>query len=236
MRTPDQNSVLNDPTRVALLDFDGTLADTIKAHEMARRQAMRELINPDRLSIFTDELQVSAQGHGSHPHEIIGWLLKAGNMYDETLLDRIVTRKKEVYEKMAQEGLPQVAGSVAFLGIALDYYEDVAIVTTAASNEVIPFLDRHGVSLPSKKIISGDRTLGDRTLYKPHPFLYQEALDTLKAIPDRSFAIEDTSRGIASARRAGIDSVVGLTTSYTKEELVVAGASETIESFTDFNP
>ncbi len=77
---------------------------------------------------------------------------------------------------------------------------------------------------------------GDEVMHgKPHPEIYQRALQKLDCEGRQTFVIEDTVNGIHSAHDAGCP-VVGLTTTFPRERLEEAGADMVIDQFKELLP
>jgi len=70
-------------------------------------------------------------------------------------------------------------------------------------------------------ITAGD----DVTHRKPHPEIYTKTVEALGLSAEQCLVIEDATAGIAAARAAGIR-VIGLPTTFTRQQLLDAGAME----------
>lgn len=207
-------------------DFDGTLANTVTAHEHARRQAfvdMAEHYGDERFVQVPDAIHVEAQKHGSHPVSIIGWVLKeAGiieNLQDQKIL-MTVARKRQIYQELAHDGLQPIEGMLDVVRTTAESLNgSVSIVTTAPKDEVVPFIHRYGLEdifRLRKNLITAEDV---SSRLKPHPRAYELAVQKQKLadVPGTVLAIEDSPRGVESARRAGI-MVVGLLTTHTESD------------------
>ncbi len=75
------------------------------------------------------------------------------------------------------------------------------------------------------------REEGERT--KPEPDVYLKAASQLGIDPEEAIAVEDTPRGIAAARAAGVGRIVGIRNAHGYDELKEAGADEVIESLNE---
>jgi HAD superfamily hydrolase (TIGR01509 family) len=213
-------------------DFDGVLADSLKAHTDARLEAFRQLGHEDVSQQIHDE----GHKHGSHPPEIIGWILKeakivpsSANVLKDKKVQEVVSLKKEIFKQEAAEGLDAIPGSVEFVTKATKLYgpKRLAIATTATKEgEVLPFLDRHGLADSFGYIVAQEDTPSDKM--KPHPFVYKEAARQLGHNLSSIIAIEDSPRGIESASMAGLY-VYGLASTHKFEDL--SGANQVIGSF-----
>ncbi len=75
------------------------------------------------------------------------------------------------------------------------------------------------------------REEGERA--KPEPDVYLKALSKLGVDAKEAVAVEDTPRGIAAARAAGIGRVVGIRNTHSYEALKDAGADEVVDALND---
>ena len=209
------------------LDFDGTLADTERAHTDARLLAYQQLaveLERPELAAIDPAIHAEAHHHGSDPLSINMWvLMKAGilrNRDSKKIPTAIVKRKTENYHEMSLKGLEPMPGALEFVALAHQIWgEKIFIVTTAhRDEEVIPFLGRHGLTQTFKdterQLITRESLQNPKNL-KPSPEAYMILLKMLglEATPERLLAIEDTPNGIESARGAGAIAVGILTPS-----------------------
>jgi beta-phosphoglucomutase-like phosphatase (HAD superfamily) len=214
-------------------DFDGTIADTIGTHTLARQQAfasMAELTGDQRFTQISPELQEEAHRHGSNPTAIIGWVLQAsGVVKDSTdkLVAQTVDMKRERYAELCRSGLSQTAGAVElvqYLGRIAPGRE--GITTTAYRDaEVLPFLRRYDLlKLIADDLIITHEDVGPDHL-KPHPLAYQITLErfNMTHTPNKLLVFEDTPGGVASAKAAHA-TVVAVCNTHNAESFDVADA------------
>jgi HAD superfamily hydrolase (TIGR01509 family) len=112
------------------------------------------------------------------------------------------TERLRVFEEMLprepMRGIRELLVELADAGVPL------AIASTAPSRWVLPAAERIGVRALFQAIVTGDQV--ERR--KPAPDVYLEAARQLGVDPARAIAIEDSAPGIASARAAGMRTVV----------------------------
>lgn len=72
---------------------------------------------------------------------------------------------------------------------------------------------------------------GERT--KPEPDVYLKAISALGVDAKDAIAVEDTPRGIAAAKAAGVGRIIGIRNTKTYAQLKEAGADEVIESLNE---
>lgn len=220
-----------------VLDFDGVLADSIKAHTEARLEAFRHFGYD-----LSPRLHDEAHHHGSHPSEIIGWILKQAkvvrpnaNVLKNKTVQKVVNLKNEIFLEGAAKGLDAIPGSLEFVTKATRQYgpNRFALATTASrDHEVVPFLRRHELEGSFGHIVAREDTPSHAM--KPHPFVYAETSRRLglDCRPSLTAAVEDSPRGIEAARSANLY-VFGLATTHKFEGL--AGANQVIGSFAVLN-
>lgn len=212
------------------LDFDGTLADSDKAHFEARLLAYEQLaVDLDRPDLARISPAIHAEGHhhGSNPLDINEWVIRQSRITVEgvDLVEEVVKRKKANYLELAKEGLEARPGAIEFATAALRRWsERTAIVTTAHLDEVLPFLARYGLlsSFNRRQLITRESV----EKLKPDPEAYEKVRRQLglKAL-DRLLAIEDAPHGIAAARAAGATVIALSTPEYQQELLKLEGGN-----------
>ncbi len=193
-----------------LLDMDGTLIDSEPASRAAYRAffAARGWAADDRLiNAFMgrrapDVFSALPGPWASHdPHELARESL--------TFVDH--ERHPPVPLPGAAELLASARGRVP-----------AAVVTSAPRWWVERAFTIVGEPLPSAVIAAENAPAG-----KPDPAPYRLAAALLGAEPEACLAVEDSVAGIQSARRAGVGTVLGLTTTAPAEVLARAGAQMT---------
>lgn len=219
-------------------DFDGVLVG-IDTHTKARLQAFEEFAQStgDKRFIASDELHEEAHLHGSHPPAIIGWVLQQQGLVkpnidpsEDPLTLAVVSRKTELYHDMVSDGLDATEGAVECVHWAAKAFtpDRVAIVTTASLVEVNPFLKRYDLTDTVGVIITKEDVEGN---LKPHPMAYDLAAQRFDAAPANCAAIEDSSRGLQSAKSASFVTF-GISTTHTAEQLG-DNADYTVATFTE---
>jgi len=110
-----------------------------------------------------------------------------------------------------------------------------------ASSSVLPsihmVLDRFELRKYFRSVVSSD-TVGGRG--KPNPAIYLQAVAEIGSLPERSLAIEDSAKGVQSAKHAGLF-CVGLKNGYNSEQdlssadVVVNGLEDlTVQKLKDY--
>ncbi len=181
--------------KVLLFDFDGTLVETeILAREVVRG-FFRERGFPDG---------------DAFARMIIGrtWKLAVDMMSDAALArgvdlgDRKVLLRefRDRYRKRCGGGVPLIPGVSEILPIARKKARFLGIVTGSERDEVEEILSAHGLRSHFDQIWG----FGDYSESKPHPAPYLTALSEHGFDPADVLVFEDSSAGMESARRAGL--------------------------------
>jgi len=176
--------------RALLLDFDGTLAESLPALRRAYERFVATLggvastaefdsLNGPPLREVVERLCVQ---HQERPHS---------------------TDDLDAYQDLVAEEwtcVAPVGGARKLLDAAAGQGIRCAIVTSSKADLVSAWLRANDLADSCELIISGD----DVELGKPSPEPYRLALDSLGVSTDEALAIEDSVSGVLSAIAAGI--------------------------------
>lgn len=226
-------------TRGIALDFHGVLAD-IDLHTQARIEAFGQLAietGDERYRNIDPAVHAKAHFYGAKTAEIIRWvLIEAGIMLSEVdpatdpTIQRVTVLKKEIYRSSMAQGLDAQPGAVDFVLWAAKAFgpENVAMVTTATRDEVVPYIARHELDGIFGVIVTKENT--PRGLTKPHPHSYQRALERMMLEGAVVATVEDSPRGLAAAAGGGVALRFGLDTTHPAEALADE-ATHVVSSF-----
>jgi len=211
-------------TQGLILDFDGVIGDTVKAHAESRIDAFHVHQYPVDL-----ELHELAHKQGSHPSAIIGWVLKQmgvvsndADVETDPTVQKVVATKKELYKQKGTASFDLIPGVGSLIGWAATSYgrSNMAIATTAnREHEVLPTLKKHNLGQFFKVIVAEEDTPAGRK--KPDGFVYEEAARLLGHSPAELMAVEDSTNGIAASLQARVP-VIGVTTTHDVKDLTSA--------------
>ena len=174
-----------------LLDFDGTLADTLATLRAIYRSFLEERSVAARDEEF-DELngvpllQAIRTLRARH-----GWSESA-----ERLVDLYRARLRELYPATTP-----AQGAAELLDFARDCGIPVAIVSSGARAEIAEWLARNGLRERVAAIVAAE----DVERGKPDPEPYRRAATALGVDAARCVAIEDSAIGARAARDAGAE-------------------------------
>jgi HAD superfamily hydrolase (TIGR01509 family) len=193
-----------------LFDVDGTLADTEETHRQAFNEAFLEFRLPYAWS--RDEYEVLLRISGGKErlaHYFEGLPVPRAEkdrlLANVTGLHRVKTQRYA--DLVASGGSPLRPGVKRLVGEALAAGIRVGIASTTTSANVAALLDAELGSNAHKRfavIACGDVVPSK----KPAPDIYLLALSTLGLGPAQAVAFEDSANGLASAKGAGLFTVV----------------------------
>ncbi len=199
-----------------LFDVDGTLADTEGlGHRPAYNQAFDALGVPFRWDrdLYRTLLQQPG-GRERIRHYLDVYAPELGPEADHVARDSDewiakVHRLKSDYfrERVAAGHIPLRPGVARLIREARDAGIRMAIVSNASRRTLGPVLEfslRPELRGAIEVIASGEEVLQK----KPHPMLYQLALDRLGLEARQCVAVEDSAMGLCAARAAGLAALV----------------------------
>jgi HAD superfamily hydrolase (TIGR01509 family) len=193
-----------------LFDVDGTLADTEETHRQAFNAAFLEFRLPYEWSADQYEVLLNVSGGKERLAHFFAGLPVAREERDRLIaaapaLHRVKTERYA--ELVAGGGSPLRPGVARLVDEALAAGLRVGIASTTTSANVAALLDAELGRNAHKRfavIACGDVVPAK----KPAPDIYRLALSTLGLGAPEAVAFEDSANGLASAKAAGLFTVV----------------------------
>ena len=176
--------------QAVVFDLDGVLIDSEQVWDEARRGLAAERGRPWPEAASRDMMGMSSPEWSAYMHEAVG-LPEA----PEEISAEVVRRLEEIYRERlpllpgAPEAVERLAGRWP-LGVASSSNRELIDLVLELSG-----LDRH-----FKATVSSEEV--DRG--KPAPDVYLETAERLGVRPERCAAVEDSEKGILSAKAAGM--------------------------------
>ena len=201
-----------------IFDMDGVLIDSEPVHEQSKREALLQSgikVLEERFASYT----------GRSDTVMIEDLAAEHGLGDEESAD-ILRRKHDIYESLEHTMQP-VEGAVEFLNWASGRFR-LALATSANERNRRATLETLGVATLFE--VAVDATQFEHP--KPSPEVFQIALRGLALEPGVCWIIEDAVNGVLAAKAASCFAV-GLTTSFSREALLAAGADLVVETFAE---
>ena len=180
------------PFRAIVFDFDGLIVDSEQPIYEAYRTLFAEHGATLPLSVWQEVIGSSTANAAAFVHL-------------ENSIGRKVDREAMRQQARAIRGegtlrLPPRAGVAELIAEARQAGLALAVASSATFAWVNGHLDRLGLLSSFDALCTRD----DVEETKPHPALYQLAVERLGVAPHEAFAIEDSPNGITSAKAAGL--------------------------------
>jgi len=177
-------------TNAILWDHDGVLADT----ERLYYQATRDVLATVGVDLTVDSYRqlFLAEGRGA-------WHLAAERGVAAPEIEKLRAIRNDCYRDMLVKGDVPIPGALDLLERLRPRYR-MAVVTSSHREHFDAIHNRTRLRDLVEFVVTPD----DYTHYKPHPEPYLLALGKLGLPAADCIAIEDSERGLQSARAAGI--------------------------------
>jgi HAD superfamily hydrolase (TIGR01509 family) len=173
-------------------DFDGLMVDT----ETTAYESWRFVYEAHGAELSRD-LWVSHIGTDGKSFSPMGHLAE---LTGRELDVEDVNRRRRAHRAELFEGLRPLPGIVDWLEAARERGIAIGVVSSSPTQWVHEHLER--VSL--REHVDFLKTRDDVPRAKPHPDLYQHALEHLGVHESRAIALEDSPNGLAAAKAAGL--------------------------------
>ena len=213
--------------RAVIFDFNGVLIDDESLHF----EMFREVLEQEGVVITENDYHERYLGLDDRGC-FEAALLDGGQAADRSRLDALIARKAIRYAEEAAEGLKIFPGAPECLAALSERYP-LAINSGALRPEIEFALNLIGRRHCVSAIVSAE----EAERCKPDPQGYTLALEKLREcdglglldlVPSECLVIEDSLAGIESAKGAGMWAI-GISNTYSAEELRSAGADDVIE-------
>jgi len=215
--------------QAVVFDFDGVIADSEPLHFRAFRDILAEV------GVELTEAEYYRRYLGlSDAAAFRGIGVKQRNRWDDRNVAALMRRKAARFERLERDASLIFPAADALVRAAAAVVP-IAVASGARRAEVLRILDRADLTRCFIAVVAAE----DVAASKPAPDPYLRALDRLSAsagkpiAPRRSVAIEDSRRGLESARAAGMKTV-GVTHPYA-EGTLVGQADLVVSSLTTLN-
>lgn len=197
--------------------MDGVLIDSEPLHKRAKELAFQEIG-----IVLSESVYDSYKGRPDRTMmpEVLASLGRSADS------DQVMQRKKEFFEQIEHEVHP-IAGAADFVRWASAHFR-LALATSATPRN-------RGMALRMLKLEDCFQAIVDTDRFhhpKPDPEIFQVAMRDLGLLPDDCWVIEDSIAGVGAGKAAGTITV-GITTTFSREALMVAGADLVVDSFTE---
>jgi HAD superfamily hydrolase (TIGR01509 family) len=200
-----------------IFDMDGTIVDNISFHNRARLLFLERYgvkLQPNELNNI----------HNLTTKELIKRFISTNLTHQE--IKELDNEKQVIYRNLYKNHIQEVPGLKKLLNEAKNKGMLIALATMGCRENIDLIINTLGVKHHFDSIVSGD----DVKKGKPHPDIYKLNLALLNINPEEAIVFEDTYNGVVAAQQAKI-SVVGVTTSHSKEEMNSWGVMDCVNNF-----
>ena len=216
-----------------LFDFDGVIVDSERLHHRTMVEVAEGLIPAFDWAFYCEHLM------GMDDRGAFAYLLEwAGREASAEAVRHMVDAKAVRFAALAAAGdVPAFSGAADFVRACAARWP-TGLCTGALRSDILPNLRHIGLEDAFAEMVTAD----DVALSKPAPDTDRVCVEKRAArfpeagiAPETSVTFEDTPEGIASACGAGV-AVIGVTTLFTAEQLVEAGAVRTVPGLGGLSP
>ena len=142
--------------------------------------------------------------------------------------EALIQAKYDIFLHILEEKVQPIPGVMEFLEWAKPRYEKLA-VTTSSLRQIQETVFRALKLAPYFDVV----VTGDCIQHsKPHPEPYLKTLDALGLKAEECLVVEDSLNGVKSAKGAGCN-VAGITTSFSKAQLLECGADIIFDQYSE---
>jgi len=215
--TPKQLSEYIEKTYLFLFDLDGTLVNTDDIYY----DVWKELLDEYRITLTTEIYKNKIYGNCD--------ITVVQNLLPENFqkkCDEISYKKDQLFIEKIHK-IKVIPGAIEFLKNIKRIGAQMALVTNcnrAVSEHILMYLN---ISHMFEFIVIGQEC----TKPKPFPDPYILAIKKFNGKSSKTIIFEDSKTGLLSAKSANPYCVVGLETSYSKDEIINYGANISIKDF-----
>lgn len=211
--------------RALIWDVDGTIAETERdGHRAAFNAAFEQMGLPWRwdVALYGHLLQVTG-GRERLLHDMAGRPDAPAGEERNALARELHRRKNAIYQDLVNaRGIPARPGVLRLMRECTEAGVMMAVATTTSRGNVAALMEGllgSGWGRRFEAVLCAE----DAPMKKPHPQVYELALQRLAVAPQQAFALEDSPNGLKAARAAGI--ACGITRSAYFEDAVFEGAA-----------
>jgi HAD superfamily hydrolase (TIGR01509 family) len=216
MTMPPTCSIDRGKIQAVIFDMDGVVVDSEPVHEKALMATAESL---GRRMTVTE-----AKSFKGSTEKLAAELMRDFTGTDVPVEDIIRKRLFMVRELFHEVTLME--GAIEFIVMCQQNGWILALATSAQRDMQELIFSRFGLAPYFPTVVTGS----DVTRSKPDPEPYLKAADKLGLEPGTCLVVEDAKLGIVSGKSAGCQ-VAGITTSFTEEELLAAGADLVVDTF-----
>ena len=197
-----------------IFDIDGTLLDSVDLHAQAWVEAFKEHGHDVEFQAVRDQI-------GKGGDQLMPVFLSPSEI--DAHGDELEKRRSEIFKERYLSKVTAFPEVRSLFQRLLDDGIQIALASSAAGNELATYKRIAGI----EDLIDAETSSDDADKSKPHPDIFEAAIQRLAGVPRASiFAVGDTPYDAEAARKAGVRTI-GLTCGgWSEEELKRAGCIE----------
>lgn len=205
-----------------IFDWDGVVVDSSAQHE----ESWERLAAQEGLPLFEGHFKL---GFGKRNQLIIPEILKWTN--DAKEIARLGDQKEIHYREIIREtGIEPLPGVRSFLEMLIREKIPFAVGSSTPRENIVAVMSGAGIEGFFDKIVAA----GDVRKGKPDPEVFLKAAELIKMPPERCVVFEDSISGVEAGLAGGM-TVVGLTTTNSRELMEGSGAALVGDSFNEIS-
>jgi len=182
-----------------VFDFNGTLFWDSYLHNKAWDLFL------ERHGIMLSDQEKNIKIHGKNNQDILNTLFN--RILSGSQTDKYILEKEGIYQALCLKSDIQLApGATEFLDFLSGNSIPFTIATASGIENVSFYFEHYGLSryFNQSKVIYNDGIIPG----KPHPGIFQKAMDVLKLTGIETLVFEDSVAGIRSAEKAGAGKII----------------------------
>jgi beta-phosphoglucomutase len=216
--TPEELNDYINKTAIFLFDMDGTIINTDKIYFKIWSQILKNYNVDLDQEIFVKYIQ----GHSDST--VIKYFI--GNMNDIDIAS-ISVLKDKLFIEYSNE-VEYIPGILEFMSYIKLLGHNISVVTNANSTTAMYILEKCGFNKFIDFIVIGNEC----SRPKPYPDPYIKALSNYNVNSNNKIYIfEDSVSGLLSASQSYATCIIGITSSYDNNTLIINGANLTIDDY-----
>jgi beta-phosphoglucomutase-like phosphatase (HAD superfamily)/dTDP-glucose pyrophosphorylase len=218
--TPLELRAYIDRSYAFLFDLDGTLVITDDIYFEVWRQILKSYEIDLSRDMFTRYIQ------GNNDHYIVSALLS-----NVSVDLHVLSETKDALFLKHVDKIRLVSGVLEFFKTICECGHNIAIVTNCNRRVAEAIVRQIGVDSYIEFILSAD----DCAKRKPFPDPYVMAMKKFDVPNNRSFIFEDSKTGILSGKSARPKCLIGIETTYSRNELLRSGVDMTVLNYKEMD-
>jgi beta-phosphoglucomutase len=200
-----------------IFDFDGVIVDSEPVHAEAKRITLEHFNIKYPYEIFND--------FKGRPDVAFFDFVSEKLTADKIQPGYLLSYKNDVYLNLFND-VKLIDGIIPFLNVIRNYFSQIGMATSATKHDLSLMMNKYDLHKYFDFIVTGE----DTSKHKPDPEPFLKAISNAGKKASDILIIEDSPNGIIAGKSAGCF-VIGITTSFSNEELLSAGADLVVSNY-----